>query len=107
MRKFKDKFLGMHNHSKEDIKMTSMLFMCILTVMVSAVSIISIFYAEHINSYVDILWVSESDAIVILLLAVISLTAYGMIFYYSKRKEITLRVATLFMTVVFICESIL
>lgn len=81
---------------------------CTVSVLTYAitVSIISIFYAEHINSYVDILWVSESDAIVILLLAVISLTAYGMIFYYSKRKEITLRVATLFMTVVFICESI-
>ena len=43
MGRIKDKIFGGHNRSKEDIKMTSMLFMCIVTVMICAVSIISIY----------------------------------------------------------------
>ena len=61
MGRFMDKILGTHKRSKEDIKMTSMLFMCILTVMVSAVSIISIYEEKSLlDLIVDVANEAES-----------------------------------------------
>ncbi|MDD6634558.1 MAG: YfhO family protein [Ruminococcus sp.] len=67
--------------------------------------LICIFGVKKINSYVSTLWTSNSDTVILSVLAIITAAAYTSIILFKRHGKINTMYASLFISMIFIAES--